>query len=228
MADDMLFATLDPTMRLLRAAARRQGDPVRHGRLHLRPADHAGLGLPRDARGGGLGRRDPARARHRARGQRGAERRRRRDPARTRRRCRRQASASSRSGTSSTCSTQSRARRLLDWPRSAAPRAAGGRSALTGEGVDRLLAAIEERLAAARSVTLDDRRSSRADGQRAPLALREYARSWSAATARTGSVHLTVRVAPDKMERVSQRSRRRRRERRGARLGEGSARRAAR
>ncbi len=34
------------------AAARRLGDPVRHRRLHLRPADDADLGLPRHARRG--------------------------------------------------------------------------------------------------------------------------------------------------------------------------------
>ena len=46
-----------------RAAAWREGDPVRHGRLHLRSADHAGRGLPRDARGRGRGRRPAARPR---------------------------------------------------------------------------------------------------------------------------------------------------------------------
>ena len=63
MAADMLFATLDPTLRAIDAAARRQGDPVRHGRLHLRSADHAGRGVPRHAGRGGRGRRDPACAR---------------------------------------------------------------------------------------------------------------------------------------------------------------------
>ena len=38
--------------------------PVRHRRLHLRPADDAGRGLPRHAGGGGGGRSHPARARH--------------------------------------------------------------------------------------------------------------------------------------------------------------------
>ena len=45
------------------AAAWRQGDAVRHGGLYLRPADHAGLRLPRDAGGGDAGRRHPACAR---------------------------------------------------------------------------------------------------------------------------------------------------------------------
>ena len=64
MAADMLFATLDPTMRLIRAAAWRLGDPLRHGRLHLRPADDADLRLPRHARGSARGRRHRACARH--------------------------------------------------------------------------------------------------------------------------------------------------------------------
>ena len=64
-AEDMLFATLDPTLRALDAAAWRQGDPVRHRRLHLRPADPAGRRLPRHAGGGAGGRPDPARPRHR-------------------------------------------------------------------------------------------------------------------------------------------------------------------
>jgi GTP-binding protein HflX len=63
LAADMLFATLDPTC-ARSAAAWRQGDPVRHGRLHLRPADAAGRRLPRHAGGGAGGRRHPARARH--------------------------------------------------------------------------------------------------------------------------------------------------------------------
>ncbi len=62
-ARDQLFATLDPTMRGLTSAVRAQGDPVRHGGLHLRTADRTGRRVPRDARGGGRGRRDPARAR---------------------------------------------------------------------------------------------------------------------------------------------------------------------
>ena len=48
-AEDMLFATLDPTMRRARAADRPQGDPVRHGRLYLRPADPSGRRVSRDA-----------------------------------------------------------------------------------------------------------------------------------------------------------------------------------
>ena len=63
LAEDMLFATLDPTCACREAAARRADHPVRHGRLHLRPADHAGRRLPRDAGGGDRGRRHPPRAR---------------------------------------------------------------------------------------------------------------------------------------------------------------------
>ena len=50
------------------AAARRGDDPLRHGRLHLRTADHAGRRLPRHAGGGDGGRPDPACARHRLAG----------------------------------------------------------------------------------------------------------------------------------------------------------------
>ena len=63
-AKDQVFETLDPTMRELRAARRAPRHPVRHGGLHLRPADRAGGRLPRHAGGGGGGRPDPARARH--------------------------------------------------------------------------------------------------------------------------------------------------------------------
>ena len=54
---DMLFATLDPTLRAVAAAGRPEDHPVRHRRLHLRPADHAGGGLPRHAGRGDRGRR---------------------------------------------------------------------------------------------------------------------------------------------------------------------------
>ena len=63
-AKDQVFATLDPTMREVKLAERPAHHPVRHGRLHLRPADHAGRGLPRHAGGGDRGRPHPARARH--------------------------------------------------------------------------------------------------------------------------------------------------------------------
>ena len=53
----MLFATLDPTLRAIEAAAWRHDHPVRHGRLHLRPADDARRRLPRHAGGGDRGRR---------------------------------------------------------------------------------------------------------------------------------------------------------------------------
>ena len=85
----MLFATLDPTLRSLTPAAWHQGDPVRHGRLHLRSADHAGRRLPRHAGGGPRGRRHPARSRHLAWRHRGAGRRRAGHPPRSRRRSRR-------------------------------------------------------------------------------------------------------------------------------------------
>ena len=73
-----------------RPAARRADHPVRHRRLHLGPADHAGRGVPRHAGRGDRGRRDPACARRLARGRRGAAARRRGGaaPARDRRRAR--------------------------------------------------------------------------------------------------------------------------------------------
>ena len=55
-----------------RPAARHAHDPFRYGRLHLRPADHAGRGVPRHAGGGDRGRHHRARARHVARRPRGA------------------------------------------------------------------------------------------------------------------------------------------------------------
>ena len=55
-----------------RPAARRADHPVRHCRLHLRSADHAGGRVPRHAGRGDRGRRHPARARRLARGRRSA------------------------------------------------------------------------------------------------------------------------------------------------------------
>ncbi len=74
-------------------------------------------------------------------------------------------------------------------------------SALTGEGIDRLLAAIEERLARGRSLielTLDA-----ADGQGLHW-LYEHAEVMSRSD-RDDGLHLTVRVAPDQVERVKRR-----------------------
>ena len=67
LAKHQVFATLDPTMREVRLQERPAHHPFRHGRLHLRPADHAGRRLPRHAGRGDRGRSHPARARHRAR-----------------------------------------------------------------------------------------------------------------------------------------------------------------
>ncbi len=55
-AGDMLFATLDPTMRRFELPSGRHRDPVRHGRLHLRIADPSGGGLSRHPRRGDRGR----------------------------------------------------------------------------------------------------------------------------------------------------------------------------
>ena len=52
------------------AAGRAPGDPVGHRGLHLRPAARTGRSLPRHPGGGEGGRRRPARARHRQRGDR--------------------------------------------------------------------------------------------------------------------------------------------------------------
>jgi GTPase len=74
-------------------------------------------------------------------------------------------------------------------------------SALTGEGIDRLLGAIEDRLARGRSLielTLDP-----SDGQGLHW-LYEHAEVMSRSD-RDDGVHLTVRVAPDQVERVNRR-----------------------
>lgn len=55
LAEDKLFATLDPTARALRAAGRAAGDPHRYGRLCPPPAASSRGGIPFDARGGGTG-----------------------------------------------------------------------------------------------------------------------------------------------------------------------------
>ena len=60
---DMLFATLDPTLRGRGTVTRRTHHPFRHRWLHLRPADHADRGVSRHAGRGDRGRRDFARAR---------------------------------------------------------------------------------------------------------------------------------------------------------------------
>ena len=82
----------------------RQGDPVRHGRVRVRPADRADRRVPRDAGGGRVGRSARPRPQHGASRPRGA--------ARGRRRCarprwawqRRGRRRGSRLGTRSTCS----------------------------------------------------------------------------------------------------------------------------
>ena len=110
-ADNRLFATLDPTLRRIDAAARRGGRPLRHGRLRLRPADDAGRRLPRDAGGGGRGRPHPARPRHRPSRQRGAGGRRRRGARPNSASTRARPARSSRSGTRSTCCRRRSGRR---------------------------------------------------------------------------------------------------------------------
>ena len=50
-AENLLFATLDPTMRDIKLPGFDKVDPVRHGRVRLRPADRADRGVPGDAGG---------------------------------------------------------------------------------------------------------------------------------------------------------------------------------
>ena len=64
MAEDLLFATLDPTLRGVRLPHGARDDPFRHRRLHFRPADDARFRVPRDARRGRRGRSRAACARH--------------------------------------------------------------------------------------------------------------------------------------------------------------------
>jgi GTP-binding protein HflX len=75
-------------------------------------------------------------------------------------------------------------------------------SALTGEGTDRLLEAIEARLAAGRSLL--DVEVGGADGS-ALHWLYENTEVMARETSDDGRVHLKVRVAPDKLARVRQR-----------------------
>jgi GTP-binding protein HflX len=75
-------------------------------------------------------------------------------------------------------------------------------SALTGEGTDRLLAAIETRLARGRS--LIDLFLEPADGQGLHW-LYEHAEVMAREAGEDGRVHVTVRVPPDKVERVKRR-----------------------
>ena len=75
-------------------------------------------------------------------------------------------------------------------------------SALTGEGLDLLLSAIEERLAAGRAVIDVDVDS--ADGQGLHW-LYENTEVLARRAAENGAIHLRLRVAPDKMARVARR-----------------------
>ena len=75
-------------------------------------------------------------------------------------------------------------------------------SALTGEGLDLLLMAIEERLAAGRA--LIDLDIDSADGQGLHW-LYENTEVMSRRPAEDGRIHLRLRVAPDKMARVARR-----------------------
>ena len=86
------------------AARIRQGDPVGHGRIRLRPADRVDRRLPRDAGGGPRGRFAGPRPQHGASGQRSAGRRRRGRAVVARALRKRARRRGSRPGTRSTCS----------------------------------------------------------------------------------------------------------------------------
>ncbi|HYA73912.1 MAG TPA: GTPase HflX [Roseiarcus sp.] len=75
-------------------------------------------------------------------------------------------------------------------------------SALTGEGIDKLLAAIETRLARGRS--LIDLDLEAADGQGLHW-LYQHTEVMARETGEDGHVHVTVRVPPDKVARVKRR-----------------------
>ncbi|HLH50168.1 MAG TPA: GTPase HflX [Roseiarcus sp.] len=75
-------------------------------------------------------------------------------------------------------------------------------SALTGEGLDALLAAIEDRLAAGRALV--DLDIDSADGQGLHW-LYENTEVMARRQAEDGKIHLRLRVAPDKMGRVARR-----------------------
>ena len=143
-AEDILFATLDPTIRALRLPRRLEGRPLRYRGLHLRPADHARRRLPRHPGRGAAGRPDPACPRHRRRGERRAS-------APTSTPCS-PISASTPTPSPTGCS-RSGTRPIFSTPpaRAAPPtrRSAMTRSScppITGEGLDVLLAEIETRL----------------------------------------------------------------------------------
>jgi GTP-binding protein HflX len=75
-------------------------------------------------------------------------------------------------------------------------------SALTGEGIERLLEAIETRLALGRS--LIDLELDAADGQGLHW-LYEHTEVMAREHGEDGQVHMTVRVPPDKVARVKRR-----------------------
>ena len=154
-ARDQLFATLDPTMRVLDPAVGPAGDPVRHRRLRRRSADRPGRGLPRHAGGGAHRGSGTARARHGASRERGAAAGRARGAGAawtwaslgTRGAC-------SSSGTSSTC-LPARTAPSCAAPAERQPATVCG-SALTGEGIEALLGLLDRSLsAAARVVELE-------------------------------------------------------------------------
>jgi GTP-binding protein HflX len=143
LAEDMLFATLDPTLRRMKlphGAMVILSDTV--GFISNLPT-HLVAAFPGHAGRGGGSRPDPACARHVRPGPRIAGGRRRGDPQEPRRWRKSDPSACLRSGTRSTCWNPTRQKRSGPVP---AVGEAIVVSALTGEGVDALLEAIEARI----------------------------------------------------------------------------------
>ena len=198
-AADMLFATLDPTMRALKLPHGGDGDSLRYGRLHLRSADHADFGVS-------------------------ARRSRKFSPPTSFCMCATfrmsDSEAQSRDveailgelgvavGAERVIEVWNKLDKLDPEQRAAMLQGAGSAnqplavSALTGEGTEGLLEAIESRLAQGRSLL--DVELEGADGQGLHW-LYENTEVMGRRTSDDGRIQLKVRVAPDKLARVTRR-----------------------
>ena len=202
---DMLFATLDPTLRAVDLPHGVPHHPLRHGRFHLRPADHADRRVPRHARRGDRSRRDPACARRRPRG------------------CRSAAGRTSKKSCASSASIQlnnpndkqtlievwnkidrldadERARLQNIAERRPAEQRPALVSAMTGEGLDALAAAIEDRLGAGR--VLIELQIDPADGAGVSWLHRHTEVIHKAMDENSGRLAMTVRAAADRADAV--------------------------